>query len=95
MKTMVGVDLADARDPRQVGAKAANLGELIRAGFDVPAGVVLPATLDATALPVAATEALGRLQELLIARLGSPPAAPVAAPPKAPVEPSEKARTRS
>ena len=59
---LAGVDLADARDPRQVGAKAANLGELIRAGFDVPAGVVLPATLDATALPVAATEALGRLQ---------------------------------
>lgn len=44
---------------------------------------------------LAAEEALGRLQELLIARLGSPPAAPVAAPPKAPVEPSEKARTRS
>src|SRR5438128_454339 len=62
MKTMVGVDLADARDPKQVGAKAANLGELIRAGFDVPAGVVLPATLDATVLPVAATEALGHLR---------------------------------
>jgi hypothetical protein len=42
-----------------------------------------------------AEAALDRLQELLTARLDSPPAAPVAAPPKAPVEPPEKARTRS
>lgn len=36
------IDLADARDPGRVGGKAAALGELIRAGFRVPAGVVLP-----------------------------------------------------
>jgi hypothetical protein len=39
--------------------------------------------------------ALDHLQELLTARLGSPPGAPVSAPPKAPDERSEKARTRS
>ncbi|HEY1432147.1 MAG TPA: hypothetical protein VGF39_11070 [Stellaceae bacterium] len=44
---------------------------------------------------LAAEAALDRLQEILTARLGSPPAGPVAAPPKTPVEPSEKARTRS
>ncbi|MHA6783096.1 hypothetical protein ACVGOW_19170 [Pseudonocardia saturnea] len=35
-------DLA-ATDLREVGGKAANLGELIGAGFPVPAGFVLPA----------------------------------------------------
>jgi hypothetical protein len=44
---------------------------------------------------LAAEGTLDHLQELLTARLGSPPAAPGAAPPKAPVEPSEKARTPS
>jgi hypothetical protein len=44
---------------------------------------------------LAAEAALDRVQEILLARLGSPPAAPVTAPSKAPVEPSEKARTRS
>jgi hypothetical protein len=39
--------------------------------------------------------ALGHLQELLTARLGGPPAAPVSAPPKTPDEPSEKTRTPS
>ena len=44
---------------------------------------------------LAAEGALDHLQELLTARLGSPPAAPSAPPPKAPVEGSEKARTPS
>ena len=53
------VDLADVRraDAAAVGAKAANLGELIRAGFDVPSGFVLTAsayrlaTEDASSVP--------------------------------------------
>ena len=61
MKVIDAVDLSDATAVEVVGAKAANLGELIRAGFDVPAGVVLPATLDDAALPAAAANALARL----------------------------------
>jgi len=59
---MACVKLADARDAALVGGKAGNLGELIRAGFDVPAGVVLPATLEDAAIPAAAGEALAHLR---------------------------------
>jgi pyruvate,water dikinase len=62
MKTMTVVDLADATQVEVLGAKAANLGELIRAGFDIPAGVVLPATLDDADLRSAAREAVARLK---------------------------------
>jgi len=62
MRTMAGVDLANARDAELVGAKAANLGQLIQAGFDVPAGVVLPASLEDAGVPAAAAEALARLR---------------------------------
>ncbi|HEY3195887.1 MAG TPA: PEP/pyruvate-binding domain-containing protein [Candidatus Dormibacteraeota bacterium] len=61
MKLAAVLDLADATAVEVVGGKAANLGELIRAGFDVPAGVVLPARLADAALPAAVDEALGRL----------------------------------
>lgn len=36
------VPLNSASDPRQVGGKAASLGKMMRAGFTVPDGVVLP-----------------------------------------------------
>lgn len=62
MKMMGCVRLADARDAELVGAKAANLGELIQAGFDVPAGVVVPATLDDASVAGAAAEALACLR---------------------------------
>ncbi len=62
MKTMGAVDLADATEVEVIGSKAAHLGELVRAGFEVPAGVVLPATLDDVALTAAAGEALARLK---------------------------------
>jgi pyruvate,water dikinase len=61
LKVVAVVDLADAMAVEVVGGKAANLGELIRAGFDVPAGVVLPAMVDDPALPAAVDEALSRL----------------------------------
>jgi pyruvate,water dikinase len=61
MKTMGAVGLADATSIVVVGAKAANLGALMRAGFDVPHGVVLPATLEEADLPAAADEVLARL----------------------------------
>jgi rifampicin phosphotransferase len=62
MKTMASVKLADARDAALVGRKASNLGELIRTGFDVPAGVVLPATIEDADVPAAAAEALAHLR---------------------------------
>src|ERR1700736_5794137 len=59
---MAVIDLADATARRAVGAKAARLGELIRAGFTVPPGAVLSAELDDAALPSTLTEVESRLQ---------------------------------
>jgi phosphohistidine swiveling domain-containing protein len=48
------IALAEATDPARVGGKAAALGELIRAGFRVPPGEVLPReAFDAFVAPVA------------------------------------------
>lgn len=41
MPSIVWLDRVDAQDLALVGGKAANLGELIRAGFDVPPGFVV------------------------------------------------------
>ena len=43
------VDLSEAVDPAEVGGKAANLGRIKRAGFDVPDGFVITAAVHATA----------------------------------------------
>lgn len=63
MKTMGGtVDLADATEVDAIGSKAAHLGELMRAGFEVPAAYVLPATIAGAAVADAVVEALHRLK---------------------------------
>ncbi len=74
------VDLAAAADLPAVGGKAANLGELIRGGFDVPPGFCL--TTAAYRLAVAGTSvAAGTLTDAAAARsavLDAPLPAPVA-----------------
>ena len=59
---MPTVELSDASPSDSVGIKAANLGRLIRAGFAVPAGVVLPASLEEAALPAAVAQVLDSLR---------------------------------
>ena len=44
---IVGLDRLGTEDARRVGTKAANLGELMRGGFEVPPGVVVVGDLDA------------------------------------------------
>ncbi len=56
--SLIALDAAGGDRLAEVGAKAARLGELIRAGFPVPAGVVLPVGGDA-ALAAGARAALG------------------------------------
>jgi pyruvate,water dikinase len=62
MKTMGVADLADATEVDAIGSKAAHLGELVRAGFEVPAASVLPATMADAAVADAVVEALHRLK---------------------------------
>ena len=63
------VDLADlgAADLERVGGKAANLGELIRAGFDVPAGFCVTTAGYRLAVEPTAV-ATGRLSDAAAAR---------------------------
>jgi pyruvate,water dikinase len=44
--TTIGLDRLGRQDAPRVGAKAANLGELVRAGFDVPEGFVATGEAD-------------------------------------------------
>jgi rifampicin phosphotransferase len=44
---IVGLDRLGQEDAPRVGTKAANLGELLRGGFDVPPGIVTVGALDA------------------------------------------------
>jgi len=53
------IPLAQAIDPTQVGGKAAGLGRLMAAGFQVPDGFVVPPDVDEDRLPDLLTEALG------------------------------------
>ena len=50
---IVGLDRLGTEDARRVGTKAANLGELMRGGFEVPPGVVVVGDLDADEAVVA------------------------------------------
>jgi phosphohistidine swiveling domain-containing protein len=59
------IALEAATDPRRCGHKAAALAQMIRLGFDVPDGFVIP--VGATASPLAITAALGRLGEGAVA----------------------------
>jgi pyruvate, water dikinase len=70
------VTLADARDPALVGGKGASLGELARAGIEVPPGFVVTvggfaaalAAVDASGALRAQLEALGAADPALLAR---------------------------
>jgi pyruvate,water dikinase len=69
---LVGLDDPACEDPGVAGNKASRLGALLRAGFDVPPGVVLPATAFAGAddeLPAMVRAAL----EAVPGRLGPGP----------------------
>jgi pyruvate,water dikinase len=54
---MISLDHLQREDAHHAGTKAANLGELLRAGFPVPAGVVVPPGVDG--------EAIGSIQSML------------------------------